>query len=472
MRLSMEKNFWIKGLALLSFVILFAACGDDKPAEPEIAASDDIKVSSVKTTALTASIIGKFDGISKIDFALGEKGVLYCVKKDNAESIFKSWLEGNDNPDCENFTNGSIQGGEYVSIIRNLSPETEYSFCVYSKSKDGKTRKISSVSTFKTAVFNPVFKAFEDISAFYVSVWVQFKKIAMDDLDAASSTYGLLVSTKSGAEAGPESTLTPFNGSYEEWDESYSMFGYGIKPDSSYYCRLYVQYKAADGSDAYKYGPESTFSAKTSNDLAVDMNLPSGLKWARCDLGEYGVDALADDRNSYLAGWQYFHWGSLKMFKGLRNVAANKNAYEYWDAQEQDYTFLGNDIKGTEYDAAHVMLGGKWRLPTKAEVQELIDSTFCTTWGVGHGTESNMRYGSGLIMSRDSSSHYDQSVQFVISIGGFWTSSYENGYPVAYDIVADEIGQYGYVSKGHMEFVTGKGGEYARHIRPVWDPNM
>jgi len=75
-------------------------------------------------------------------------------------------------------------------------------------------------------------------------------------------------------------------------------------------------------------------------------------------------------------------------------------------------------------------------------------------------------------MSRDSSFTSEQSVRFVISIGGFWTSTFENGYPVAYDIVPDKTGQYGYVSEGHMDFVTGKGGEYARHIRPVWDPNM
>lgn len=469
----MENKFWIRGLALSLFVILFAACGDEKPAEPEVEVSDDIKVSSIHTTGLSATIVGSFDGIPKVDFTLGEKGILYCLKSDNAASIFNSWLEGNDNPDCVIFTDGTIQGGEYVGVIKGLSPETEYSFCIYSKSRDSKTRKISSISTFKTDIFNPGFKAFDDLYPYFVSVRVSFKKIEMDDLDAASSTYGLLLSTKSGAEAGPGSTLTPFNGYYEDWEERYYMMGYGVKPDSSYYCRLYVKYKDADGSDAYKYGPERAFMARTTDELAVDMGLSSGLKWASCDLGEYSVNPLADD-DDYDGGWQYFHWGSLKMFNGGRNVAANKSAYEYWDAQEQDYTFLGNDIKGTEYDAAHVLLGGKWRMPTKAEVQELIDSTYCYTWGIGHGTESNMRYGSGLIMSRDSIFNFEDNrkVQFVISIGGFWTSTYENGYPVAYDIIPDSIGEYGYVPIGHMELVSGKGGEYARHIRPVWDPNM
>lgn len=44
---------------------------------------------------------------------------------------------------------------------------------------------------------------------------------------------------------------------------------------------------------------------------------------------------------------------------------------------DNDLAFGGPDapqeISGTELDIVHVRLGGKWRLPTKAEVQELID---------------------------------------------------------------------------------------------------
>lgn len=34
---------------------------------------------------------------------------------------------------------------------------------------------------------------------------------------------------------------------------------------------------------------------------------------------------------------------------------------------------LGSDISGTLYDAAHVILGREWRMPTEGEIQELID---------------------------------------------------------------------------------------------------
>ena len=160
------------------------------------------------------------------------------------------------------------------------------------------------------------------------------------------------------------------------------------------------------------------------------------------------------------------------MFQGLRNVAPNKNAYEYWNKESNTYTFLADDIKGTEYDAAHMLLGGKWRMPTKEEVQELMDSTaLYWTTGVGHGVNENYRSGSILHLDRDSIIGGSNSVPFIFHIGGFWTSTFEDGYPVAYDVIADETNDR-FVTAGHMELVTGKGGEYARHIRAVWDPNM
>lgn len=465
----MDIRFLTRLFSVSTLAFLLVACGDDKPVEAEVETSDDVKVLSVQTTAFTASIVGSFEGMSKVDLALGEKGVLYCAKSADAASKFKSWLDGNDNPDCEIFTAGSIQGGEYVGVIKNLNPETEYNFCIFSKSKDGKTRKISSLSSFVTGSFNPVFKPIVRVSPSFTFVQVTYKEVKMNELDASSCAIGVLVSAKSGAEAGPGTTLTPYNGYYEEYNDQYISRAFGIKPDSSYYCRLYVEFKNLDGGYSYRYGPETSFSAKTSEELAVDLNLPSGLKWALCDVGESGSDALADDRD-YWPGWQYFHWGSLRMFQGLRNVASNKNAYEYWDKESNTYTSLADDIKGTEYDAAHMLLGGKWRMPTKEEVQELIDSTYCITWGVGHGVNGNRRVGNGLRLCRDSLL-LDPSVPFVISIGGFWTSTFEDGYPVAYDVVPEKYNG-DYVINGHMELVTGKGGEYARHIRAVWDPNM
>lgn len=104
----------------------------------------------------------------------------------------------------------------------------------------------------------------------------------------------------------------------------------------------------------------------------VDLGL--SVKWAACNLGaskpyEYG---------------NYFAWGettpkktytfaSYKFYKDKNGngTAFNKNI----DVEPGEFISLGKDISGTQYDAARTKWGGKWRMPTKDEWQELIDNT-------------------------------------------------------------------------------------------------
>lgn len=95
----------------------------------------------------------------------------------------------------------------------------------------------------------------------------------------------------------------------------------------------------------------------------VDLGLPSGLKWATCNVGMY--PPIGD----------YFAWGEVEP----------KSFYE----QENSLTF-GKDtgeISGNpQYDAARANWGGTWRLPSSLECQELIDK--CSwTWTTQSGME-------------------------------------------------------------------------------------
>ena len=93
----------------------------------------------------------------------------------------------------------------------------------------------------------------------------------------------------------------------------------------------------------------------------VDLGLPSGLKWATCNVGanspeEYGL---------------YFAWGETTGYTGEQVTSGvrefNEDEYNAGPAAsiETDLTL--------EQDAAHAYMGGKWRMPTKAEFQELLD---------------------------------------------------------------------------------------------------
>ncbi len=83
----------------------------------------------------------------------------------------------------------------------------------------------------------------------------------------------------------------------------------------------------------------------------VDLGLPSGLKWATCNMG-------AEARNE--CGSVYY-WG-------------NPDPYSSTNKTSQNGVDL-DDISGNAaYDAARAHWGSTWRIPTKAEVQELIDN--------------------------------------------------------------------------------------------------
>lgn len=90
----------------------------------------------------------------------------------------------------------------------------------------------------------------------------------------------------------------------------------------------------------------------------VDLGLPSGLKWATCNVGAKSPEDYGD----------YFAWGEI----------TSKEEYNY--SNSSTYGVEMNDISGNEtYDAATANWGGTWRMPTCIEIKELIDN--CTWTG-------------------------------------------------------------------------------------------
>jgi hypothetical protein len=97
-----------------------------------------------------------------------------------------------------------------------------------------------------------------------------------------------------------------------------------------------------------------------NNHEYVDLGLPSGLRWATCNVGaenpwEYGC---------------YYAWGEV-------NAKS-----EYTEENSLTYGVELGDISGNpEYDAAAANWGSEWRMPTSVEFEELINN--CTwTWTV------------------------------------------------------------------------------------------
>jgi hypothetical protein len=93
----------------------------------------------------------------------------------------------------------------------------------------------------------------------------------------------------------------------------------------------------------------------------IDLGLPSGTKWACCNVGASTPDGYGG----------YYAWGETE----------EKRLYTwktYLHCDDTRYTChnLGSSICCTRYDVAHVKWGGSWRMPTHEEQLELIEN--CT----------------------------------------------------------------------------------------------
>ena len=86
----------------------------------------------------------------------------------------------------------------------------------------------------------------------------------------------------------------------------------------------------------------------------VDMGL--SVKWATCNVG---ADSPGDYGN-------YYAWGETE----------TKSSYAKDNCETYDKQI--DDIGGTSRDVAHAKWGGGWRMPTRAELEELSDEDNCT----------------------------------------------------------------------------------------------
>jgi len=128
----------------------------------------------------------------------------------------------------------------------------------------------------------------------------------------------------------------------------------------------YVTYRDADGSQRVDVADVATIvslligSAQSSgtapaNVEAVDLGLPSGTLWANMNIGATKPEDYGD----------YFAWGETE----------TKDEYS-----RNTYGYTGNKAElDLEDDAAHVNWGSDWRMPTREQFAELINTSYTTT---------------------------------------------------------------------------------------------
>lgn len=150
----------------------------------------------------------------------------------------------------------------------------------------------------------------------------------------------------------------------------------GLKAGTTYQAQAYVKYITGDEfagnvvefTVSNGYNPDSSVSVPE----AIDLGLPSGLKWASFNLGatkpeEYGnYYAWGETTPKESYGWAVYQFGT------------ENSLTKYCDRSDYGYEgFIdGKTTLDPDDDAAIVNLGGKWRMPTFSELAELKDN--CT----------------------------------------------------------------------------------------------
>ena len=157
----------------------------------------------------------------------------------------------------------------------------------------------------------------------------------------------------------------------------------------------------------------------------VDLGLPSGLKWAKCNVG-------AEKETDY---GDYFMWGSTTPNTASQCTWSNApfnnglDSYneEYFNTHKSEWLDDNNNLK-PEYDAASHIMGGDWRMPTKAEFDELLNGT-TNEWipnynGTGvKGMKFTSKTNGNSIFIPAAGRCSDGSVNGVVYYGDVWSSS-------------------------------------------------
>ena len=174
---------------------------------------------------------------------------------------------------------------------------------------------------------------------------------------------------------------------------------------------------------------DSRLSGFENNHEWVDLGLPSGTKWATCNVGASSPTEYGD----------YFAWGETEIktkykwsnYKFYQSGSSYSNVKftKYNDSKSRGVVDNKNILELND-DAAHVKWGGNWRMPTGDEWEELGKE--CTwTWSTmdniqGYEVKSNIN-GRSIFLP---ASGWQKNATPETGTDGFYWSSTNYSFPV------------------------------------------
>ena len=159
----------------------------------------------------------------------------------------------------------------------------------------------------------------------------------------------------------------------------------------------------------------------------MDMGLPSGTKWATCNIGANKPEQYGN----------YYSWGETEPKKSY----SWRNYLNVLDASFKDQNTCGTErdplkefvypnfktLAGTVYDVAHVKWGGSWVMPSDAQFHELFNEDHCTLgWVTQNGVNgfkvTSLVNGNSLFFPA-AGDMFDDELTDEGSFGSYWSAT-------------------------------------------------
>ena len=204
----------------------------------------------------------------------------------------------------------------------------------------------------------------------------------------------------------------------------------------------------------------------------VDLGLPSGLKWAKCNLGaskpsepgDYYAWGETEPKKKYtLATYKWMQAGQSDWKHITKYTFADGETEAIW--YDSSGNFIGDNITTlvAADDAATANLGSPWRMPTEVEIKELRDNctwTRTTQDGVS-GYQVDGPNGNAIFLP--AAGYYKGTMRYERGSGYYWSSSLDTDLSFfARSYYA--CGLY-FNSDGHVGYNSFR--EYGYSVRPV-----
>ena len=151
----------------------------------------------------------------------------------------------------------------------------------------------------------------------------------------------------------------------------------------------------------------------------VDLGLPSGLKWAICNVGATSPEQPG----------MYFAWGETKGYTS-DDIDSNVRSFNVAEYTGNSASLISDDLIG-KCDAAHIYMKGSWRTPINKDFIELVKNTY-KTWI----DDYNKTGVSGLLLTSKTNGNsiffpasgfcYNSLIGRMNSGGFYWTASIDS----------------------------------------------